>query len=114
MSVVAIVCEHGEVVGRSDPGAAREETPVIKELELRLTAQTGPATPLEPGPSHESDLPRRPPCHWLEPPRVSVESALLPWRAPSGGRIGSNRTTDGSAETGLDRRDRPSKRKQKL
>ncbi len=41
------------------------------------------------GPSHESSLPRRPPYHWLRPPRESVVNALLPWRARADGRLGS-------------------------
>ena len=48
------------------------------------------------GPYHESKLPRRPPCHWLRPPRESVVNAPLPWRAPDAGRISSaGRTAPG-------------------
>src|SRR5208337_5386481 len=48
------------------------------------------------GPYHESKLPRRPPCHWLRPPRKSVVNAPLPWRAPDAGRVSSaGRTAPG-------------------
>ena len=47
---------------------------------MRPMAEAASAAALVHGPSHESSLPRRPPYHWLRPPRESVVNALLPWR----------------------------------
>ena len=69
-------------------------------------APTVLAAAVVPGPSHESCLPRRPPCHWLRPPRESVVNALLPWRARTSRptRLGARQSDAG---TGLDQRSRP-------
>ena len=77
-------------------------------------ASTVSAAAVVPGPSHETSLPRRPPCHWLRPPRESVVNALLPWHARTSGRLDSARRSGrgepprSTIETG------PSERKQKL
>src|SRR5947209_15499548 len=53
---------------------------------FRSAATPGGATGRA-GPPHEFNLPRRPPYHWLRPPRGSEVSAPLPWRGTPPGQI---------------------------
>ena len=85
----------------------REETPVVEVFEQRSMASPALAAVVVPGPSHETCLPRRPPCHWLRPPRESVVNALLPWHARTGRptQFGARQLTRGPASK--NDRDRP-------
>ena len=87
----AFDCRPGRVIDQLDRAAGREQTAIIQEFEQRPAAQSGSLV-FFPGPSHETSLPRRPPCHWRWPPRESVVIALLPWRSRTGGRLGSGPT----------------------
>jgi len=66
-------------------GDDRQEGPPLQGLDLGL-AVTASGAPSRAGPPHEFNLPRRPPCHWLRPPRDSVVNAPLPWRGGPGRR----------------------------
>ena len=77
------------VLDELDASARREQTPIIQEFEHAAGGAIGLVRCLVPGPSHETSLPRRPPCHWLRPPRESVVIALLPWHARTAGRLDS-------------------------
>ena len=83
-------------MGHAGDSTGREQTALIKLFKAgaMTTRQTTADSVL--GPYHESKLPRRPPCHWLRPPRKSVVNAPPPWRAPDAGRISSaGRTAPG-------------------
>jgi hypothetical protein len=71
---------HGRVLRRMQRRDGRQKTLLIELFKLRSVARTGSAVAAIPSPSHETCLPRRPPRHWLKPPRVSVVNALLPWQ----------------------------------
>ena len=71
---------RGRDLGEMAIQSGREETPIVQVFEMRPMAEAVPAAAGVDGPSHESSLPRRPPDHWLRPPRKSVVNALLPWR----------------------------------
>jgi hypothetical protein len=79
----------GEVIGELDTSARRQEAAIIKAFEQRSMASPCVAAVVVPGPSHETCLPRRPPCLWLRPPRESVVNALLPWHAHTSNRLNS-------------------------
>src|SRR5271166_4213591 len=91
------VSMRGSQLGQAGASTGREQTALIKLFKggaMAAKRQTTADAVL--GPYHESKLPRRPPCHWLRPPRKSVVNAPLPWRAPDAGRISSaGRTAPG-------------------
>ena len=72
---------------QGEAGTGRQQTALVKMFDPGTMAQQGRAAASSVlGQCHESNLPRRPPCHWLMPPRKSVVDAPLPWRVPRAGQ----------------------------
>jgi hypothetical protein len=84
-------------MGQAGASTGREQTALIKLFKAgAMSTKRQTTADSVPGPYHGSKLPRRPPCHWLRPPRKSVVNAPPPWRAPDAGRISSaGRTAPG-------------------
>src|SRR5271165_4874944 len=88
---------RGSRMSQAGASTGREQTALIKLFKggaMATKRETTADAVL--GPYHETKLPRRPPYHWLRPPRKSVVNAPLPWRVPDAGRISSaGRTAPG-------------------
>ena len=86
--MAAFKSRPGDVLEGLERATSGKQTTIVQKLDLWPTAQPCSLV-FFPGPSHESNLPRRPPSHWHRPPRESVVIALLPWRMGTCGRLGS-------------------------
>src|SRR5262249_35087331 len=80
------------VPGGEGAWADRQQRSWFKRVEVGSSMAQSGATGLA-GPPHEYNLPRRPPCHWLWPPRVRVGNAPPPWHdLPESGWTGRGRS----------------------
>src|SRR5271166_5496431 len=89
-----VIRMRGSRMEQAEASTGREQTALIKFFKAgAISTKRRTTADAILGPYHESKLPRRPPCHWLRPPRKSVVNAPPPWRAPDAGRISSAKRT---------------------